>query len=193
MNKKILGIVLAFIFLAAMTTPMVLAKPWNPKNNEKFLDFDVVIGFDYGSAVFNVEQIPSEDKMNKLIVWWEEVATEAYTITVEGIGTYVCGTDFEYSGVAVYTTIGREFVFNPDTGFLVGDKEINFRVDYMYDFGSDDGNPDTIDGTLEMLAIMSTEEMIITTKRGTGDLQNVVTLATAAGLGHDGIVIGWPE
>ena len=64
----------------------------------------------------------------------------------------------------------------------------------MYDFGEDDGDPNTIDGTLEMLAITAVEGVMrISSKRGTGDLQNVQIMATGAGMGHDGIVIGWPD
>ena len=191
MNKKIVVAFTAFLIVAMMLTPLALARPWNPKNNEKFLDYDVVIGFNWAETVFNIELVPSPDRPNKLIMSWDEVATVDYTITVEGIGTYVCGTDFEYSGVAVYTTIGAPYETDPDTGFPVGTKEVKFRVDFMYDFG-DDG--EGIDGTLEMLAITAQEGVMhISSQRGTGDLQNVKVFATAAGAGHDGMVIGWPD
>ena len=42
MNKKVLGVALAFVFLAAMATPMALATPGDEKNNEKFEYFELV-------------------------------------------------------------------------------------------------------------------------------------------------------
>ena len=193
MNKKILLAFTSFLIVAMMLTPLALARPWNPKNNEKFLDYDVVVGFDYSvvlEAVANPEFVPSEDKPNKMIISWEEVATTDYTITVEGVGTYTCGTDFEYSGVAVYTCIGPPYTPGP-LGMPQGSHQNKFRVDYMYDFGDGDGG---IDGTLSMLAVTAQDEVMwITSVGGTGDLQNVQVFATALAPGHDGIVIGWPD
>jgi hypothetical protein len=193
LNKKIILAFTSFLILAMMLTPLATARPWTPKNNEKFLDFDVVVGFNWLpviEAVANPEYVPSEDNPNKVIVSWVEEATSDYTITIEGIGIYVCGTDFEYSGVATRTAIGEPY----DTGSLglpIGSKQNKFRVDYMYDFG-DDG--EGVDGTLEMLAQTAEDGvMYISSQRGTGDLQNVHIFATGAGMGHDGIVIGWPD
>ena len=194
MNKKVLASFAALMILSMTLTPFALARPWNPKNNEKFLDYDVVVGFDPTGiieAFANPEFVPSIDKPNKMIVSWEEVATTDYTITVEGIGTYTCGTDFEYSGVAVYTCIGPPYEPGP-LGMPVGSHQNKFRVDYMYDFGDGDGG---IDGTLSMLANTAQDGvMLITSVGGTGDLQNVQVFATSTPTGnHDGIVIGWPD
>jgi hypothetical protein len=192
LNKKILVSFVALLILSITLTPFALARPWNEKNNEKFLKYNVVVGFDYSvvfAAAADPEYVPSEDKPNKMIISWEEVATSDYTITIDGIGTYVCGTDFEYSGVAVYTCIG-ETSLGP-MGLPVGDKQNKFRVDYMYDFGDGDGG---IDGTLSMLAVTAQDEVMwITSVGGTGDLQNVQVFATSLAPGHDGIVIGWPN
>ena len=125
-----------------------------------------------------------------MIISWVEVATTDYTITIEGIGTYRCGTDFEYSGVAVYTCIDEPYTIVP-SGLPLGSKQNKFRVDYMYDFGDGDGG---IDGTLSMLAVTAQDEVMwITSVGGTGDLQNVQVFATALAPGHNGVVIGWPE
>jgi hypothetical protein len=42
MNKKLLGFTLIFVFLAALSAPIVLAKPGAEKNNEKFEYFELV-------------------------------------------------------------------------------------------------------------------------------------------------------
>jgi hypothetical protein len=42
MNRKLLGFALAFVFLAAIAAPMVLAKPGAEKSNEKFEYFELV-------------------------------------------------------------------------------------------------------------------------------------------------------
>ena len=64
----------------------------------------------------------------------------------------------------------------------------------MYDFGEDDGDPETIDGTLKMLAQTAKDGVMhIRSLRGTGDLQNVQIQATADEMTHSGVVSGWPE
>jgi hypothetical protein len=42
MNRKLLGFALVFVFLVALATPMVLAKPGDEKSNEKFDYFELV-------------------------------------------------------------------------------------------------------------------------------------------------------
>ncbi len=184
------------MILSITLIPFASARPWNEKNNEKFLNFNVVIGFDYTNAleaVANPVYVPSADKQNKVIVSWVEQPTTDYTIIIEGIGTYTCGTDFEYSGVATFTGIGEPYTPGA-LGLPTGSKQNKFRVDYMYDFGEDDENPDTIDGTLRMLAVTAQDGVMwITSVGGTGDLQNVQVFATGLAPGHDGIVIGWPD
>jgi hypothetical protein len=50
MNKKVLGFALAFIFIAAMATPMALARPGGEKSNDKFDYFYLqVSGFGSGT------------------------------------------------------------------------------------------------------------------------------------------------
>ena len=188
MNNKILVSFTAFLIVAIMLTPLALAKPWTaPKNNAKFKPFSAVVV--PGASLRVVEYIPSEENPNKIVNSWVEEPMTAYFITVDTV-TYSLGTDFEYTGFAVYTAIGDEFTPNA-FGLLQGDKVNHFRVEYMYDFI--DG-PSGIDGTLQMLAITSSSEgMHIRSLQGTGDLQNVQIQATAAGLTHTGIVSGWPE
>lgn len=196
MKKKFLMAFLALAVFSMTVVPFVCARPWNAKNNEKFLDYDVVIGFDFTNAleaIANPTYVPSEAQPNKIIITWVEQATTDYTITVEGLGTYICGTDFEYSGVAVFVGIGEPYTPG-SLGLPTGSKQNKFRVDYMYDFGPDDGDPETIDGTLEMLAVTAEDGVMwITSQRATGDLRNVQVFATSAATGHDGIVINWPD
>jgi len=195
MKKKILVMAVAMLVLSMTLTPFALAKPWNDKNNDKFQTFSTTLVPNFGNilaAVANPEYIPSEDNYNKVIYSWEEEPMTAYTITIEGVGTYSLGTDFAYTGVAVSTQIGAPFTPNPaQFNMLIGSKEQKFRVDYKYDF---DAVPGGIEGTLEMLAITANEGgMRISSRRGTGDLQNVQIFATAAGMAHTGLVIGWPD
>ena len=185
---------MAFLFLAALAAPMVAAKFWEPKNNDKFQPFSTALVPNVGNiiaAIANPEYTPSEDNPNKIIYTWVEEPMTAYTINV-GANTYYLGTDFEYTGVAVVTQIGAPFTPNPALfGMLVGSKETKFRVDYKYDFSAVEGG---IEGTLEMLAITANPGgMHIRSVRGTGDLQNVQIQATGVGMGHIGTVIGWPE
>jgi len=195
MNKKILVMAVALLVLSMTLTPFALAKPWNPRNNEKFQTFSTTLIPNVGNilaAIANPEYIPSEDNPNKVITSWIEEPMAYYEINV-GANTYYLGTHFEYTGVAVYTAIGAPFTPNPDIfGLLVGSKEAKFRVDYMYDFSAVPGG---IEGTLTMLAITANPGgMHIRSLQGTGDLQNVQIWATGAdGLGHIGLVSGWPE
>jgi hypothetical protein len=192
MNKKIFGIIVALLTISLIVTPFAFAKPWNPKNNDKFKDFSVTLVPNFANiaaGIANAEYIPSADNPNKVIVTWIEEPMIDYTITVDGT-TYFLGTDFDYTGVAVYTSIGAPFTPNA-IGLPIGTKEQKFRVDYKYDF---DAVPGGIEGTLEMLAITANPGgMMIRSLRGTGDLQNVQIFATGVGFGHVGLVIGWPE
>ena len=198
MNKKILVAFTAFLIVAMMLTPLALAKSWDPKNNDKFQTFSTSFIPNVGNiiaAVANPEYIPSEDDPNKIIYSWVEEPMTSYEINVGG-NTYYLGTDFEYTGITVLTQIGAPFTPNPAMfNILVGSKQTNFRVDYKYDFGPDDGDPETIDGALEMLAITAKDGVMhIRNLRGTGDLQNVQIQATGGeGFSHTGVVIGWPE
>jgi len=195
MNKKILVMLVALLVLSITLTPFAVAKPWNERNNEKFETFSTTVAFNFEpilTAIANPEYVPSQDHTNKIIYSWVEEAT-AYTITVDGV-TYSLGTDFEYSGVSVVTTVGEPFTPNPLlAGMLVGSKETHFRVDYMYDFSAVEGG---IEGTISMLALTTSGPdrlMYISSLQGTGDLKNVKIWATAAGMGHLGIVSGWPD
>jgi hypothetical protein len=193
MKKKILTIFTFILILSMTLTTFALARPWNPKNNDKFLDFDVVIGFEWNNliaAVANPVYVPNADSPNKVIVSWVEEPTTDYTITIEGMGTYRCGTDFDYSGVATLTAIGAPFT--PGIlGLPQGTKQGKFRVDYMYDFSAYSSG---IEGTLEMLAVTAEDGVMwISSQSGSGDLQNVKIFATSVTGGHDGLVIGWPD
>ena len=198
MNRKILVVFVALMAVAVLATPMALALSWEPKNNEKFQTFETAFVPNIANiiaGVANPEFIPSEDNPNKIIYSWVEEPMITYTIMVGG-NTYSLGVDFEYTGFAVLTQIGAPFTPSPlIPGLLVGDKQNNFRVDYMYDFGPDDGNPETIDGTIQMLAITAKDGLMhIRSVRATGDLQNVQIQATSQGsYEHIGIVLGWPE
>lgn len=191
MNKKILVIFVALLVLSITLTPFALAKPWNyPKNNDKFKTYSVsLIPNPIPIANADVKYIPSEDNPNKAIQSWVEEHI-VYTITVDEV-PYNLHTDFEYSGVAVITAFGAPFTLSP-FGTIQGDQLNQFRVEYMYNFSAVSGG---IEGTIEMLALSKDGEMSIRSLRGTGELQNVQIMATnvGVGLGHVGIVSGWPE
>ena len=195
MNKKILIAFTSFLILAMMLTPLALASSWDPKNNDKFQTFSTILVpnvANIATAAANPEYIPSQDNPNKVITSWVEEPMIDYEITV-GTNTYYLGVDFEYTGVAVLTAIGAPFTANPPFGLIVGSKQRKFRVDYKYDF---DAIPGGIEGTLEMLAITAKDGVMhIRNLKGTGDLQNVKIQATGieVGLGHIGVVLGWPE
>ena len=198
MNKKILVTFASLFVISVLVTPLAIALPWEPKNNEKFQTFETSFFPNIDNimnAAANPKYTPSEDKPNKIVYSWAEEPMAAYTIMVGG-NTYFLHDDFEYTGFAVLTQIGAPFADSPLLpGMLVGDKQSNFRVDYMYDFGPDDGNPETLDGTIQMLAITAKDGVMhIRSVRGTGDLQNVQIQATGSGVyAHLGVVLGWPE
>jgi len=194
-NKKILVMFVALLVLSITLTPFAVAKPWNERNNEKFETFSTTVAFNFEpilTAIANPEYVPSEEHTNKIIYSWEEEAITGYTITVDG-DTYYLETDFEYSGVSVTTTIGEPFVPNPILGGMLEGSKTHWRVDYMYDFSAVEGG---IDGTISMRALTTSGPdrlMYITSLQGTGDLKNVKIWATAEGMGHLGIVSGWPD
>jgi len=187
MNKKILVIVVALLVCSMMLTPFALAKPWNPKSNEKFETFETILGINIGPIIAAIAN-PEWVNPNMVITSWVEVMDD-YTITVDGVD-YSLGADFEYSGVAVRTSIGAPFTTGL-FGMLMGDKQNHFRVDYMYDF---EIVPGGIQGTIKMLALLTNGPMSIRSLQGTGDLQNVQIQATQGeGFTHTGIVLGWPD
>jgi len=177
------------MLVAMLATPIAAAKPWEPKNNDKFESYAVSLIPNFGAiAGATIEYIPNEANPNKIIATWAEEPMTSYIITVDGV-PYVLGVDFEYTGVAVKTAIGAPFTTAP-TGMPVGDNVNHFRVEYMFDFGDGNGG---IDGTLKMLAETTNGPMYIRSLQGTGDLQNVQIWATATGLTHAGLVSGWPD
>jgi len=185
MNKKILVIVAALLVLSMTLTPFALAKPWNPKSNEKFETFETTFVINFGPIIAAIAD-PEWVNPNRVITSWVELMDD-YSISVDGVSYYL-HTDFEYSGVATFTANGGPFAPGPN-GALNG-KQNHFRVDYMYDF---EIVPGGIQGTIKMLALLTNGPMSIRSLQGTGDLQNVQIQATA-GLGaHTGVVIGWPE
>ena len=197
LNKKILvAVLLAGIMLAV---PLVSAVPWTyPKNNDKFEEFAVVGSFSFLDIIFGDHQyVPSYDEVNKLVISWEENML-SYEISVDG-NTYTLGVDFTYTGIA--TLILYNPVFTEPTKLWTEDvSQSHTIVDYMYDFGDDDGG---IDGTLTMRYVVNKGTGSINTLAGTGDLRNVQIKATAWNvfdpatyiltIYHEGRVSGWPE
>jgi hypothetical protein len=190
MKKKILIILTTFLVLSIAITSFVLAKPWSLRNNEKFETFDTDFLPNFAPIIAAIAD-PEWVNPNKAITSWVEIM-DLYTISVDGVD-YFLGTDFLYTGVAAVTANGGPILPAPPMGILNG-KQNHFRVEYMYDFGDGDGG---IDGTITMLALTTSgpnRAMHIRSLQGTGDLQNVVILATGGGgFTHTGIVSGWPE
>ena len=203
MVNKIFGVSVVLIILSIASTPLVMAQPWEPKNNSKFETFYVnqqASLSPYLAAMANTKYIPSEEKPNLLIIGpYEDQQIVFCTITV-GDNIYVAGEDFEYTCTSTYEVwrpTGEFFAVYP-----LGDLML-FKVEYMYDFGHD-GNG--IDGTIRMRATWRSDDFFsfvtpgsfkITSLEGTGDLQNVNIKATNTvadvGSAHLGTVIGWPE
>lgn len=210
MNRKILLIFVAFMVVAVMATSIAAAKPWNyPKNNPKFEQYGTTINFDFTNLVTaNYVATAGLEAANKVVVVYEEQAIAGYQIRIgeDGPGqrVYNLGEDFTYSGVATITVWNPilPYEFDPAnpmmTIFLAGSK-YHMRVDYMYDFSAVPGG---LEGTITMLALVTgdsssplgdSKPMFITSLQGTGDFRNVQIQATGAGLGHSGVVMGWPE
>jgi hypothetical protein len=192
MNKKLLGFALAFIFLTMLATPFALAKSTDyPKNNEKFQSFSVSLtAVPVNSVVdYEIKYIPNEENANVAVqTWGNNIVTNE--IVIGGVKHYFMGVDFEYSQSCKYIATGGPFITVPGYGLVMGTKSHLFVINYMYNFTA---GSSTIDGTLEMRFVSSMGTTTITSLRGTGDLQNVQIKATAAGTGHAGVVIGWPE
>jgi hypothetical protein len=201
--NKIFSVSVGVIILLMAATPLVMAQPWEPKNNPKFETFYVNQQSSlapYLAALANAKYIPAEENPNLLIIGpYEDQQIASGTINV-GDNTYVEGIDYEYTGMSTYQ------VWRPTGDFFavypLGDLMM-FKVEYMYDF-EDDG--EGIDGTIRMRATWLSDDFFsfvtpgsfkITSLEGTGDLQNVNIKATntvaSVGSAHLGIVIGWPE
>jgi hypothetical protein len=210
LNRKILLTVLPFV-IVLLITPLVAAKPWNyPKNNPEFEQYGVTINFTFANLVAATYAATAGlEEANKVVIVYEEQAIEGYQIRIgeDGPGQriYNVGEDFAYYGVGTIVTWNPilPYAFDPTnpmmTLFLMGSKT-HWRVDYMYDFGDGDGG---LDGTITMLALVTgntasvfdpdAKPMFITSIEGTGDFSDVQIQATGGGLGHAGVVLGWPE
>lgn len=198
MDKKIKVAIVVLLSLAIIVPQTAAAKPWDsPKNNDKFQSFRA--DFTFSTLLMEIllnpsnwEFTPSAENPNKLVVSFEE-SMASYSISV-GENEYTLWDgevgDFTYEGIATYTA------YQPDT--LPFSDKMHFRVDYVYDFSAVPGG---IDGTLELLYIVTNGGTSIRSLSGTGDLQNVQVQATQlvldnppAGVGaHTGVVLGWPE
>ena len=208
MNKKLLGFALAFVFLAMLAAPMVSAKPWNyPKNNPKFEEFGVTFQLNWGEFIAaEYAATAGLEDANKLVITNEETML-SYQIRIgeDGPGQriYNLGEDFTYTGKMTYTVFDPilPYAFNPDdlvgTLFVTG-RMAHLRIDYMYDFSAVPGG---LEGTIKLVALVTGNTLMligdkptyITSLQCTGDFQNVNIKATVAGLGHTGVVSGWPE
>jgi hypothetical protein len=195
-NRKLFVAFAALTVVAMLVAPVVSAKPWAEKNNEKFQSFLATFVFDETFAQnLELNYKPSEDEPNIIVATWEENYLD-YSISIDG-STYHLGTDFERTGYVRRTAIGAPFIYFPFdvTGAPFGSIITHSRVEFMFDFSAVSGG---IDGTLEMLSSWNvrgeTVEISIRSLRGTGDLQNVQIQATS-GLPStiEGIVIGWPD
>ena len=197
--------------IVLLPTPLVAAKSWDyPKNNPLFEQYSTTINFDFTNLVTATYQATAGlEDANKVIVVYEEQAAIGYQIRIgeDGPGqrVYNLGEDFNYYGVATITVWNPllPYEFDPEnpmmTLFLAGTK-FHYRVEYMYDFGDGDGG---LDGTITLLALVTGntqsifdpegKPMFITSIEGTADFENVQIKATGAGLGHEGVVLGWPE
>ena len=191
MNKKILVITVSLLAVVMLATPLVSAKPWEEKSNEKFQSFSVIL---MGGPVnltpdYEVTFKPNEENPNVAVQTWGNniVYNE---IVIGGVKHYLMGVDFEYSQSCKYTAVGSPAMI-PGYGLYTGSISNHFVINYKYDFSAVSGG---IDGTLEMLFLSNNGIVSIRSLRGTGELQNVQVMATASlPLGHEGIVIGWPE
>jgi hypothetical protein len=194
-NRKLLGVFAALMVAGLLATPVVSAKPWEEKNNEKFQSFLATFVFDETFAQnLELNYKPSEDEPNIIVATWEENYLD-YSISIDGL-TYQLGADFERTGYVKRTAIGAPFIYYPFdvTGAPFGSIITHSRVEFTFDFSAVPGG---IDGTLEMLSLWNvhgeTVEISIRSLRGTGDLQNVQILATSGPMTIEGIVIGWPD
>jgi len=181
--------------ISLMLIPFAVAKNWEPKNNDKFQSFAVsssLIGFENDVWKF----VPSEDASNILFMSADEIM-DGYQITIDGTRTYVQDMHFTYSGRYTFTLYDPGDVVIPI--FYTPCRMMSLVVEYSYTFLPASG----IQGTINMLAIARGEtvadltgygEMMITSLKGTGDLQNVNIKATSTGgVTHTGTVIGWPD
>lgn len=211
MNKKIFGVFISLLAVAILVTPLAVAKPWNyPKNNPNFEQYETTINFMFENLVeATYAATTGLEEANKVVVVYEEQAIAGYQIRIGEAGpgqrVYNLGEDFAYYGVSTITVWDPilPYEFDPAnpmmTLFLAGSKT-HWRVDYMYDFSAVPGG---LEGTIRMLALITgdsepgllgeSKPMFITSVEGTGDFANVQIQATGAGLGHGGVVIGWPE
>jgi len=112
-NKKVLGTILAFIFLVAMATPMVLAMPGDEKSNEKFEYFELVCSGS-GSPVWSRNWVtpPDGDSIKTRHVRDREWVTGDTVELTVGDETFTMNTE-PYS-VDYTTTIDNQIVFNND-------------------------------------------------------------------------------
>ncbi len=199
MNKKLLGFALAFVFLLALATPLVLAKPGAEKSNEKFEYFELVCSGE-GSGTWEKEVVappggtPPNSVHEKGEGW---VTGDIVELTV---GTKTFDTDSDPYSVD-YTTTFDIIIFLDDAGVAT---KYNLRltdVVTLYD--------ESVEiGTL-VLKITSVVEFIdgapsgysgTVNGYGTGALEGVHISAVdlgfvpaESGYVRVGTITGWPE
>ncbi len=196
--KKTVFIALTVTLLMALSTiTLAQAVPLKDKNNEKFQNFSVTGTYSFlGVLLAEHEYIPSIDNVNRLVINQDE-AFSTYAITI-GERTYMKGTDFTYTGHAVYTFNQPVFGSTLLGKLYPTDSSANsIKIDYMFEFLPASG----IQGTLNMQGTFTEGGSFINSLAGTGDLQNVQIKATASSsisgmtltISHEGTVLGWPQ
>jgi hypothetical protein len=200
MKKKIL-VVVSILILSFSLTPFAFAKPWDPKNNEKFVTFYVEGTFSVAVLdAADFKYIPSFDNVKKMVQTFEE-SMMTYEITVDGTTYTLADGDFTYSGSGKFVYFDPVFV-DPAKTIVASYSNGVFFVDYMYDFGDDGVGPD---GTISMRYVANKGANNIFSLAGTGDFKNVQIKATSwyfldvttipptMNIFHEGLVSGWPE
>ncbi len=200
--KKTAFIALTVTLLMALSmVTMAQAAPLKEKNNDKFQSFSVTGQFSFLKFLTGEHTyIPSEDKVNKLIIQFDESMLK-YDITI-GDRTYNLNKDFKYTGHAIFWYDDPVFGNLLGTLYPTGYRgDYHGIVEYTFDFSAVPGG---IDGTLNMRAMHNAGGNPINSLTGTGDLQNVQIKAEITGnvfdsvtfkltINHDGYVSGWPD
>jgi hypothetical protein len=202
MKRMIASVLVLILVMAFSTFTVAYGAPLKENSNPKFQSFSVIGTYDVRLQIFGFDHqyIPSEDKVNKLVVSGNEVFL-SYQITV-GDNVYLLNEDFTYYGYLKITYIDPVFPHpNPAVGNLwPADERLTiFTVDYSYNFLPASG----IEGELRMHAVSIDGKTHINSLSGTGDFRNVninamtlppdVSGAPFIVIFHEGRVSGWPE
>ena len=201
MNKKWLGLALAFVFLAALSAPMVLAKPGAEKKNEKFEYFELVVSGEglgtFEKEVFSPPEGAPPNSIHRRGGVWDVTTVDLVELTV-GAETFDM-TDFPYS--VDYTNTYDVDIFLDDVGDAT---KFNIRlIDTVtvYDEGAPIGTLVLKITAVVDLTVMPPSYQGTITGYGTGDLKGVHISAVDYGLTdpillrytREGTITGWPE